>query len=330
MRTMSRWCTVTVALVAFVGCGSPRGGEVATPSFRVALVTPGSVADAAWNSGAYQGLKEIAESLAVPISNVEATSPGAQEEALRSYAAQGYAIVFAHGFEFQGPAERVSQEFPKTVFVITSGERQVGNVVPIIFRIEEATYLCGVVAGGMTRSGKIGFIGGMELPPIKRGYEGWLRGAQAIRPTVESRVIYLNSFDDAAAGREAALQLMALGVDMLHHNADAAALGIFQAVRDHPGVYLFGANADQHTLAPGHVLGSAAIDLPRAMLLVAKEVRQGHFVPHVESFGLASGVIRYVPDSSLLSRIPAPLARRVSAAADSIAAGTLHPVPEGN
>ena len=323
MKPLSILCIVTVATVA-IGCGPasrPTG-------FRVGLVTPGSVADAAWNSGAYRGLQQIAESLHVVVSNVEARSPAEQEDALRSYAAQGYQLVFAHGFEFQDAAERVSHDYPKTVFIITSGERQVGNVAPLVFRIEEATYLCGMVAGGMSKTGKIGFVGGMELPPIVRGYDGWLRGARAVDPKVQSRVIYLNSFDDAAAGREAAIQLMGLGVDMLHHNADAAALGLFQAVKDHPGVYAFGANADQSALAPGHVLGSAVIDLPRALLLVAREVQDGRFVPHVESFGLKSGVVRYVSDPTLAAQVPAALARRVAAAADSISAGTLHPVPE--
>ena len=291
------------------------------------LVTPGSVADAAWNSGAYRGLREIADSMHVAVSNVEATSPGAQEEALRSYAAQGYPLVFAHGFEFQAPAERVSSEYPGTVFVITSGERQVGNVVPMEFRIEEATYLCGMMAGGLTKSGKIGFIGGIELPPIKRGYEGWARGASSVRPGVASRAVYLGNFDDASAGREAAIQLMALGVDMLHHNADAAALGMFEAVKTHPEVMVFGANADQSALAPGNVVGSAAIDLPRAFLLIAREVAGGAFKPHVESFGLASGVIQYVENPRLKDRVPAQLRARVSAAADSISRGTLIPVP---
>ena len=87
-----------------LGC-APR--EAPAP-FRVALVTPGSVADAAWNSSAFAGLNRIHDSLGVPVSHVEARTPAEQEEALRDYAAQGYQLVFGHGFEFQGPAERVS------------------------------------------------------------------------------------------------------------------------------------------------------------------------------------------------------------------------------
>ena len=315
------------ALVFLAACsrGAPPAGAAA---FRVALITPGSIADAAWNSGAYRGLQQIRDSTGASISHVEARTPGEQAEALRTYAAQGYALVFGHGFEFQEPAERIGPQYPKTIFVVTSGERvsASGNVVPMVFGIEEGTYLAGMVAGGMTRSNKIGFVGGMELPPIVRGYRGWLNGAKAVNPKVESRLAYLNTFDDVAAGREAALAMIQLGVDMLHHNADQAALGLFQAVKESPGVYAFGANADQRGLAPERVLGSVVIDLPRAFLALAREVKQGRFAPRVETFGLAGGVLRYEPNPELLGRIPAPLQARLLAARDSILAGTLRPL----
>lgn len=310
-----------LALLALAACGGGTAPD--DGALRLALVTPGSIADAAWNAGAWAGLQQVRDSLGLAISHVEARTPAEQEEALRSYAAAGYGVVFGHGFEFQQPAERVSAEFPGTIFVITSGQRVAGNVVPLVFRIHEATYLAGMMAGGLTVSGRIGFVGGMELPPIVLGFQGWEQGARAVRPDVESRMAYLNTFDDAAAGKEAALAMIRLGVDQLHHNADAAALGLFSAVREHPAVRAYGANADQSALAPGQVPGSAVIDLPRAFLLVAREVQEGRFTPRVESFGLASGVIRWVTDSTVLADVPAELRARVAAAADSIAAGTL-------
>ncbi|HEX5387197.1 MAG TPA: BMP family protein [Gemmatimonadales bacterium] len=294
---------------------------------RVGLITPGSIADAAWNSGAYAGLVELRDSLHARISQVEARTPAEQEEALRTYAAQGYRLVFAHGFEFQRLAERVSAQYPETIIIVTSGERAQGNVAPLIFRLEEASYLAGMVAGGMTRTNVIGFVGGIRLPPIEAAYRGWVRGARAVNPKVQSRQVYLNNFDDAAAGREATIALIRAGADMFHHNADAAALGLFQAVKESPGVYAFGANADQTHLAPKHVLGSAVIDLPRAFLLVGREVEEGRFRPKVESFGLASGVVRYEANPALDSLVPAALTARVRAAAESISAGTLVPAP---
>jgi basic membrane protein A and related proteins len=309
-------------LMALAACSQPHSSKV-----RVGLITPGSIADAAWNSGAYQGLVRIRDSLGLDVSHIEARTPAEQDEALRTYAVQGYDLVFAHGFEFQNAAERVSAEYPRTVFIVTSGRRARGNVSPLIFRLEEASYLAGMVAGGLTKTKVLGFIGGVKLPPIDAAYHGWVNGARAVNPQVRSRQIYLNSFDDAAAGREAALALIAAGADMFHHNADAAALGVFQAVKEHPGVYIFGANADQSNLAPGHVPGSAVIDLPRAFILVASEVRSGRFRPHVEAFGLKSGVVQYVTDSRLDSIIPPALRTRVQAAADSISSGTLIAAP---
>ncbi len=312
-----------VVLLSLFGCSRPAQA----PGIRVGLITPGSIADAAWNSGAYAGLQRIHDSLGLAISHVEARTPAEQDEALRTYAAQGYDLVFAHGFEFQGPAERVSGQYPKTIFIVTSGARAQGNVAPLIFRLEEASYLAGMVAGGLTRTDLLGFVGGIELPPIKAAYEGWVNGAKAVNPKIRSREIYLNSFDDAAAGREAALALIRVGADMFHHNADAAALGLFQAAKESPGVYVFGANADQTSLAPERVVGSAIIDLPRAFLLVAQEVKNGTFKPKVEAFGLASGVVRYDPNPGLDSLVPPALKARVRAAADSIAAGTLLAAP---
>lgn len=311
-------------LVAMLICACGKKPD-ATPStaFKVALITPGSVTDAAWNAGAYQGLQQIKDSLGAEVSNIEAHTPAEQEEALRSYARQGYTVVFGHGYEFQRPAERVSQDFPQTIFVITSGERVRGNVVPLVFRIHEATYLAGMLAGAMTRSGKIGFIGGMELPPIKLGYDGWVQGARAVRPGVETRITYLNTFDDAAAGKEAALAMIRLGVDQLHHNADAAALGVFSAAKESANVLVYGANGDQSALAPDRVVASAVVDLPRAFLLVTRDMKQGTFTPHAESFGLQSGVIHLAVNPALQGSWPAGLKARLQAASDSIAAGTL-------
>jgi basic membrane protein A and related proteins len=316
-------CLYAVALLLLIACAT----QSRPAGIRVGLITPGSISDAAWNSGAYAGLQKIHDSLGLAISHVEAHTPAEQDEALRTFAAQGYDLVFAHGFEFQDPAERVSAQYPKTIFIVTSGSRARGNVAPLIFRLEEASYLAGMVAGGLTKTGTLGFVGGIELPPIKAGYEGWVRGAKSVNPRIQSREVYLNSFDDAAAGREAALALVRAGADMFHHNADAAALGVFQAAKESPGVYVFGSNSDQASLAPDRVVGSAVIDLPRALLLVAEEVKAGKFTPKEETFGLASGVIRYVPNPRLDSLVPAALKARVAAAADSIAAGTLLPLP---
>ncbi|HLS47824.1 MAG TPA: BMP family ABC transporter substrate-binding protein, partial [Gemmatimonadales bacterium] len=192
---MRKWLLV-VASLALLGCGERPPERPNRGGLRVALITPGSIADAAWNSAAYGGLLQIRDSLGAEISHVEALTSAAQEEALRTYARQGYDIIFGNGFEFQDPAERVAAQHPEPIFVVNSGSRAVGRVVPLVFRIEEATYLAGMVAGGITRSGRIGFIGGVELPPVRRGQDGWTNGARAVNPGVISRATYLNNWED--------------------------------------------------------------------------------------------------------------------------------------
>lgn len=316
---MGRWLTVVGVILLTACSGGPQG----IPGFRVALITPGSIADAAWNAGAYDGLMQIRQSMGVVVSHIEARTPAEQEEALRTYAAQGYPLIFAHGFEFQDAAERVAADFPDAIIAITSGQRVSGNVVPLIYRLREPSYLAGMVAAVVSKSGRIGFVGGIELPPVRLGYEAWVNGARAVNPNIDARATYLNNFDDAVAGREAALALIRTGVDVLSHNADAAGLGVFRAATEVAGVYVIGSNKDQRSLAPDRVLGSAVIDLPRSFLLLAQEVQEGRFVPREESFGLESGVLSWVPNPALDSLLPAGFAAKLQAAADSIKAGTL-------
>ena len=132
---------------------------------------------------------------------------------------------------------------------------------------------------------------------------------------MQSRSTYLNNWDDAALGREAALALIRVGVDVFHHNADAAALGVFQAAKETPGVLVFGANADQSALAPAQVPGSAMIDLPRAFLAVAREVQKGHFKPRVIVFGLEGGVVRYEPNPGFAGSLPPDLGAQLQVSA---------------
>src|SRR5829696_7547841 len=122
--------------------GEPRG-----TAFRVALLTPGSISDQSWNGGAYQGLLRVRDSLGAQVSHIQTKTPAEFEENFRQYGAQGYDLVFGHGFEFQDAAVRVAPDFPKTVYVTTSGNRTGPNVAGIEFGFGDASYLAGMVAG---------------------------------------------------------------------------------------------------------------------------------------------------------------------------------------
>ena len=275
--------------------------------FRVALLTPGPISDRSWNGGAYDGLVAIRDSLGAQISHVQTKTPAEFEENFRQYGAQGYDLVIGHGFEFQDAAVRVGPEFPKTMYITTSGNTVKANVAGIQFAFEEASYLAGILAAGMTKSGAIGAIGGTELPPVKRSFAAYAAGARSAKPGIRVVVSYVGNWDDVSAGKEQALAQITRKSDVLFQNADAAGLGVFQAARESGSTYVIGANADQNAVAPEVTLGSVVIDLRHAFLLVAKEIKERRFTPRVVSLGIRENVVRLVLNPTLQSRISAPV-----------------------
>src|SRR3989304_878226 len=128
--------------------------------FMVALLTPGPISDQSWNGGAYEGLMRIRDSLGAQVSHIQTKTPAEFEENFRQYGADEYSLVFGHGFEFQDAAARVGPAFPKTVFVTTGGTRTSANVSAMSFAFEQPSYLAGLIAASVSKSGIIGCIGG--------------------------------------------------------------------------------------------------------------------------------------------------------------------------
>ena len=309
------------------GCGGPPEAAPARPAFRVALLTPGPISDAGWNAGAYDGLKAIEKEFAASVSHVQVKSPSEFEEQFRAYAALGYALCFGHGFEFQDAAARVASAYPKTVFVTTSGSRTAPNLAPIVFELEQATYLCGLVAGRLSRTGKAGMVGGVELPSITSTFLAFEAGARAANPNADVRTVFTGSFEDVAAAKAASLALADQGCDVLFHNADAAALGVFAAAAERK-IRAFGSNRDQNGLSKA-VLASAVIDMPRAFVETARRVKEGRFDGGPLRYGLSSGVVSFVWSPSAASDVTAALRDEIEATRRKIESGALV-VPRGN
>ncbi len=302
------------ASVLSTACSSRTDTPANSDSFKVALLTPGPISDKSWNGGAYAGLMAIRDSLGAEVSHIQTKTPAEFDENFRQYGAKGFNLVFGHGFEFQDAAMRVAPSYPKTVYVTTSGSSVAKNVAGADFAFEEASYLAGMIAGATTKSNKLGVIGGTELPPVKRSFAAFEEGAKSVNPRVSVIVSYLGNWDDASAGKEQAIAQISRGVDVIFQNADAAGLGIFQAVKEAKGVRIIGSNADQNDIAPDQTLGSVVINLPHAFLLIARAVQAPGFSGKVFSLGLEQDVVNYVPNPKLLGAVPAS----ATAAVDSI------------
>ena len=307
------------------GAGADSADTVDTPS--VALLTSGPVSDAGWHAGAYEGLQLIGDSLGLRISHQQTRTPAEFDGAFISYAEAGYGLIFGHGFEYQDAASRVAAQYPEVTFVISSGSRPSANVVPLLFHLNEATYLAGMAAGALTQSGTVGMVGGVEIPSAKGTFIAFEAGVKAMRADAVVLETFIGSWDDVSAAKEAAAAQLRQGADVMIHNVDAASFGFFQAVRevreDGRTAWAFGMNRDQNDVAPDVIVGSAVINIPAIFLRVAREWQAGTLAGIARYAGLAAGAVDFVPNPARDGLIPADVMARIDRARKDIASGTL-------
>ncbi|HKV56134.1 MAG TPA: BMP family protein [Candidatus Binataceae bacterium] len=318
------WLIALFGLAAILpaACTSHRSSAPGTSGFRVALLTPGPVSDGGWNAAAFDGLQLIKSKLGAQTALVQTTSPADFDDAFRDFASRGFELIFAHGFEYTDEALKVAQSFPNTIFIVSSGSAASRNVASLTFNVDEATYIEGVLAGGVSKTGIAGAIGGVQLPSIRMTFDGFKRGFLSVRPSGRVLVSYTGNFDDVGAAKEAALAQISRGADVLIHNADAAGLGVFEAASQ-AHVYAFGAFNNQNGVAPDVVLASAVTSTPLAFLKIAREVHEKRFHPGMIEFGMRDGMVSLVYNPKLESRIPAAALERARAVQQQFIDGKL-------
>ena len=327
----SRWILpLFAALAAFVaGCsGGQKEAEVSksadksgAATFKVALLTPGPVADSGWSALAYEGLKAIEGELGAEVAHQEATGSKIKD-AMRSYAGDGYRLVIGHGYEYNEPGVEVAADFPNTVFVSSSGDKTAANAGAFRFYLEQGFYLAGLMAGSMTKTGTVAMIGGPNVPSIVSTFKAFRAGAEAAKPGIKVIETFTGSNDDVAAAKKATETAIGQGADFVIHQANAGAQGVFNACKE-KGVYAFGANEDQNANPSGVVIASAIIVARPAFVNLAKEVKEGRYKGHVELMGMEDGAIEFVFNPDLSSKVPADVIAKVEDARTDIKVGKL-------
>lgn len=308
-------------LAAAAGCS--RGGDGAE-EFRVALLSPGPVNDNGWNASAYEGLLRIEKELGGVKSQQQVKTVAEFEEGFRSAARRGADLVFGHGFEFGDAAMRVAKEFPKTAFVVSAGAPAAvaENVASMVWRVEDATYLCGYLSAELSKTGKAGCLGGEDIPPVRSAFDAFADGAKARRPNFETRITYVGNWHDIGAAHAQTLALVDAGCDLLLHDADAAGLGLLEAAAQR-GVLAFGCTKDQASSAPTAVLASAVTDIPSSFVEVAREVKDGRFRGRRIEWTRRSGMVRLEWNPKLEGRASPELRREIEELDAKIASGEL-------
>lgn len=259
MKTMMA-LTMTAALTVSMAAGAVSvmaADEKDPKDVKVALVLPGSANDKGWNQEAYDGLEKIKD-LGCETAYSENVQVSDYETIFRGYADQGFNVVFGHGTEFEDAAEKVAEDYPDTIFCITSSDiSQDPNVCSLQNLNNEQGFIAGVVAALATESKKVAAIGGMEIPSIQS---------------------YIMGFEQ--------------GADIVSQDADEAGLGLFEAIKDAPdGVYAIGAVKDQYDECPGKVLTSATNQISDGMKVAIENYIKEGLEAKCYKFGIKEGVI---------------------------------------
>ncbi|MDM7915484.1 MAG: BMP family ABC transporter substrate-binding protein [Candidatus Eisenbacteria bacterium] len=323
---------LVLGLSAVAGCGSgSRRSD--TEKFSVGLVFDvGGLGDKSFNDSAYQGLVHARDSLGVDVEYLEPAAGTDREAALRQMAAGDRDLVFGIGMLFSDDIATVARDFPNKEFACVDYTVQEGAQIPpnlaaLKFREEQGAFLVGAIAGLVTKTGKVGFVGGMEIPLIRKFEAGYRAGVRHVNPGAEVLVAYAgvtpDAFKNPAKGRELALAQYDAGADIVFHASGSTGLGVFEAARRRDALAI-GVDADQQAEAPGHVLTSMIKRVDVAVFETIRAAKEGRFPGgEVQVMGLENGAIDYVYDEANQKWITPEIHDRVEGLKREILAGTI-------
>lgn len=232
--------------------------EVNEDAISIAMVTDtGGVDDKSFNQSAYKGIKEYGEENGLEKGDggydyLTSTDMADYEANINRLAHRDFDLIYGIGFLLKDAIETVAQQNPETNFALVDEESEVANVASIMFKEQEGAFLAGVAAARMTKSNKIGFVGGMEIPVIERFHAGFIDGVAAVNPDIKVDVQYTGNFDKAEDGKAAANRMYSSGVDIIFHAAGGTGNGVFSEAKERKAadkdayVWVIGVDSDQY------------------------------------------------------------------------------------
>jgi basic membrane protein A len=305
----------------FAGCGAGRG---TTSGVRVGMVTDvGGLGDRSFNDSAYRGLVRAKDDLHV------------QTAVLQSHAAADYALyltvlankefdeIFAIGFLMAEDVAQVAERYPQRAFAIIDAVVPAPNVTSVTFKEEEGSFLAGALAAMTTKTKTIAFLGGMDIPLLRKFEAGFIAGAHEIDPGIDVLVKYVGSFDDVAAGKELAGVLYGANADIVYVAAGKAGLGAIEQAKERSNVYVIGVDSNQDGLAPGKVLTSVVKRVDIGVFRVCGDAAAHRPRPAHVVLGLREGGVSLTDFRYTRSVVTPPKRRTLDALRTMIVAGHL-------
>ncbi|MCL2823157.1 MAG: BMP family ABC transporter substrate-binding protein [Polyangiaceae bacterium] len=337
MMTRFSIACVVVCVAAFLTMLVPARSEVATASggrddVRIGLVFDvGGRGDKSFNDSAYAGLDRARREFGVTVEMIEPSGAEDREAAMRLFAARGFDLVLGVGFIFSTDIEVVAGAFPNTSFACVdyapSSDRELpSNLAGLVFREEEGAFLVGAVAGLVTKTKAVGFVGGMNVPLIRKFEAGYRAGVGHV--CSECRVLSAfagttpEAFRDPAKGEALATSQYSAGADVVFHASGSTGLGVFEAARD-MRAWAIGVDSDQYDEMPGSVLTSMVKRVDVVVYETIRDVLGARFVGGVHVFGVKEGAIGYVNEGPHAEMIPVEVRDKVDGIRDGIREGDI-------
>nr|WP_244299279.1 BMP family ABC transporter substrate-binding protein [Roseibium aquae] len=282
--------------------------------------------DGSFNESAYAGVTRFRDETGSAVREFELQRDAQSLQALRNFAGRGHAPVVAIGFNQASSMAEVATQFPNVQFAIVDMVVETPNVASYVFKEHEGAYIAGLLGAMASETGTIGFVGGMDIPIIRRFLCGYRQGAMAADPDVS--VLFRMTGDTPAAfadpvrGAELARTQIRSGADVIIQAAGGTGIGVLQAVAD-ANVLGIGTDSNQNGLHPGNVLTSIRKRVDTAVYQSFMDVRNGTFEPGVKVLGLADGGMDWVIDDNNRALITPEMKAAADQASEAISAGTL-------
>lgn len=325
---MREFVLAFMALLGFIST-SPR---VEAQAFKVGIVfDKGGKDDKSFNASAYRGLKEAEDKLGIESKWVEASDDHAFEPMLRQFARKGYQLIIGVGFSQAQAIKKIASEFPQKQFVIIDTKVDAPNVRSLVFAEHEGAFIVGALAALRSKTGAIGFVGGMDVPLIRRVELGYKAGAAHVNKGIKVVSNFVGVTADAwnnpPKGKELGLSQFASGVDVAFAAAGASNLGVLDAAEEmsarqsggkpEPKYLAIGCDSNQNGIKPGYVLTSMLKNIDVAVFKTIADAKAGKFVAGAVEFSLANDGVDYALDAHNDKLVTADMRQKI----DQIKAG---------
>ena len=282
--------------------------------------------DKSFNQGVYDGVERFKKETGIEYREFEVTNETQREQALRRMAQRGANPILGVGFAQAGPMETVAKEFPDVKFTLIDGVVDLPNVQSVVFKEQEGSFLVGLLAAMASETGVVGFVGGMDIPLIRRFACGYEQGAKHDSATIDvvqnMTGTTPSAWNDPGRGSELAKGQFDRGVDVVYAAAGGTGVGVYQAAKD-GGKLAIGVDSNQNYLHPGTMLTSMLKRVDVAAYNAYKEAMDGTWEPGFKVLGLAEEGVGWALDENNASLISDEMKAAVKQASDDILAGKI-------